>query len=131
MNEPSKDIADMLADKSSLALTFGTDLFVSNLPDSPDDCVAVYDAPGDSPEQGSDIYRPGIQIQVRGASDSYSDTWSEAFNIREELDGKYNVTKNGSCYIGIFAVGEIIPLGRDRHNRPVFSMNFRLIRESA
>ena len=128
MNPPSEDIKDILAAVSSLALTFATDLFVSEMPMEPDQCVCVYDTGGESPE-GDYIYeRPTVQVRVRGVKGDYLVAHELAQSIRDTLNGEHNHTINGARYIGIWGVGDVIFAGYDDNHRPLLTINFRLHR---
>ena len=128
MNAPSTDIAAMLADVSGPGLTEGTNLFISILPELPDAIVAVFDYSGSDPEQNFAYWRPSVQVRVRGAREAYEAAYQLAMDIRAYLVASHNVTINGSRYIGIWAKGDIISLGRDGNNRPELSVNFAIHR---
>jgi len=118
----------MLESDSVLALTFAVDLFISQMPDQPGDCVAVFDGPGEPANPTYTYERPHVQIVVRGPMGSYRATHIRAQDIRNSLNGRYEETWGGVRYIGIWALGDIIPLSEDETGRPRFSMNFRLHR---
>lgn len=128
MNAPSVDIKDILEQTSSLALVFGTDLFVSEMPDTPDECVVVYDSGGDDSDPHITYERPTIQIRVRGNKGAYTDTYDIVNNIKTILHGLTGEILNSARYIGIWIVGDILSLGQDDNKRPIFSINFRLHR---
>ncbi len=107
-------------------------IFTSNLPESPDTAVAVYDTVG-TPDgrlmTGERIEHPGIQIRLRTAS--YPDGWNRAKDIAAVLDAIHNfevtisVTEKWKLQ-NVSRTAPIIPLGietegdRKRHN---FSIN--------
>lgn len=134
MNSPAVDISDILAATSSLALTFATDLFVSEMPDTsdtPDECVCVYDTGGFEPEAGFNYERPTVQVRVRGPKGDYETAHNLAQSIRDELHGLANHTINGARYIGIWCMSDIMSLGYDKNHRPMLSVNFRIHRTEA
>lgn len=131
MKAPSEDIKDILEGTSALALTFATDLFISEMPDRPDDCVCVYDTPGEPPETGYVYHRPGLQIRVRGAKGAYLATHEFAQAIQAALHGLHDETWNGTRYVGIWATGGVLFVGYDDNHRPIFSINFRIHRTEA
>jgi len=131
MNPPSVDIKDILKSISALALTFTTDLFVSEMPHAPDDCVCVYDTGGENSEVDYVYERPTIQVRVRGAKGGYQDGHALAQSIRDELNGLANHTINAARYVGIWVEGDIIALGYDDNHRPLFTVNFRMHRTGA
>jgi hypothetical protein len=131
MNAPSEDIKDMLAAVSSLALTFATDLFVSEMPDTPDQCVCVYDTGGFDPEGDFNYERPTAMIRVRGAKGAYTAGHELAQACRDALLGTADSTVNGARYIGIWVVGDVNHIGYDDNHRPLFTVNFRIHRAAA
>jgi len=128
MNPPSQDIKDIMVATSSLGLTFATDLFISEMPQTPDECVCVYDTGGDDPGTEFTYERPTLQVRVRGARGGYLNAHGLAQEIRDVLNGQHNYTINGARYIGIWAVGDIIFVGYDDNHRPELTVNFRLHR---
>jgi len=124
MNPPSEDIKDFLLDDSSLALTFGTDLFVGYTPDSPDAVVGVYDSGGDGIEMDYTYERPSVQVRIRGDKGAYRAAQMRGQAIRDYLKGIVNQTKNSARYLAIWPKGDVLFIGRDEKNRPMFSVNF-------
>lgn len=128
MNAPATDIATILDGGSALGLTAGTNLFVSILPESPDAIVAIFDYSGNDPEQNFEYWRPSVQVRVRGAREDYETPYQLAMDIRALLVASYNITVDGARYIGIWAKGDIMSLGRDANERPELSINFSIHR---
>jgi len=131
MNAPSEDVKDILEATSSLGLTFATDLFVSEMPTEPDQCVCIYDTGGYDPEADYTYEKPTIQIRVRGAKGDYLVAHELAQSIRDTLNGEHDYTINGARYIGIWTVGDILFVGYDNNHRPLLTVNFRLHRTNA
>ena len=131
MNSPATDISVILEATSSLALTFGTDLFVSEMPDTPDESVCVYDTGGFEPEANFIYERPTVQVRVRGAKGDYVATYTLTQGIRDTLHPLANYTINGARYVAIWCQSDIISLGFDKNHRPMLSVNFRIHRTEA
>ena len=131
MNAPSEDVKDILEGITSLALTFATDLFVSEMPAEPDGCVCVYDTGGDDTEANYVYEKPTVQVRVRGAKGGYLTAHALAQSIRDTLNGEHDYTINGARYIGIWAVGDVLSVGYDDNHRPLLTVNFRLHRTNA
>lgn len=127
MNSSAEDLKDYLDGISSLALTFKTNLFVARMPDTPDQCVVLYDSGGFAP-YSNDYQRPTVQIRTRGAQGGYQTIYDLTKAIWDELHELANQTINLTRYIAIYAVDEPFSLGLDDNNRPLFSMNFRIDR---
>lgn len=131
MNAPSEDLRDILAGTSSLALTFATNLFVSEMPSAPDNCVCVYDTGGFEPDSNFTYERPTVQIMVRGAKGAYFSAHEQAQEIRDVLTATINHTINGARYIAIWCQSDVLSLGFDNNHRPMLSVNFRMHRTTA
>ena len=131
MNAPSEDIADVLALASACALTVGTDLFCNFMPSTPDACTAVYDTGGEAPEPGFNYERPTFQVRVRGDKGDNRPAHEHAQACRDELNGTNNYTINSARYIGIWCVTDVIFVGYDDNNRPIFTVNLRAHRTDA
>lgn len=126
MNSTAQDIKDILvADGIG---TFGTDLFVSLEPSSPDACVTVFDSGGFDSEANYVYDRPTVMVRIRGDVFGYQAAWTKAESVKNSLHGLTNETHNGTRYVGIWCVGDIGFLEYDGENRPIFSVNFRVHR---
>jgi hypothetical protein len=135
MNPPSKDIADMLA-AADLGLTLATNLFISEMLDKPDECVAVTDTGGRDPnyilnDATKDYRRPTAQILIRGKKGEYAEAYTLADSCRDVISGLHNQTLGGSWYVEILTQGDIMFLGYDDNHRPILSVNFRIERRDA
>jgi len=128
MNAPSQDIKDILvADGIG---TFGTDLFVSKQPSTPDAVVTVYDTGGFAPEGMTADHYPTVQMLIRGDQNSYRTTYTKAESVRDSLHRLHDETWNSTKYIAIWAMSDIIFVGYDENERPEFSINFRMHRRA-
>jgi hypothetical protein len=131
MNAPSVDIKDLIEGTSALGLTFAADLFVSEMPPTPDECVSVHDTGGYGAEVDYTYERPTVQVRVRGGKGEYEVAHAIAQDIRDALNGQANVSLNGARYVGIWCEGDVMSLGYDDNHRPLFTVNFRLHRTDA
>lgn len=124
MNFVTEDIKDMLTDESSLGLTFGTDLFIAHEPESPDNCVTLYDTSGGRPDlslQGGNYHRDTFQIRVR--NNGYAEAMAEVYRIMDFLQGKANEIWNGTYYSLIYVYIPPFGLEWDDNNRAVVVLN--------
>lgn len=129
MNPSSQDVKDMLESSQHGSVgTFGTDLFVHEEPASPDACVTVRDTGGSDPEARFDYRRPTVQVRIRGARGDYLDAYSKAMDVRDALHGVNNETWNGTRYILILQMGDVLDAGNDDSGRPILTVNFRIHR---
>lgn len=126
MNPFSVDVKDMLDGDSNLELTFGTDLFVGTDPTEPDNVVGIFDTSGWAPDVKHNYENPTVQVLVRNRS--YVTGWTVAHDIMQFLHNKHEETWNGTRYLAIFAQSDVLFIGRDEHDRFMFSVNFRCTR---
>jgi len=109
--------------------TQGTDIFLAVLPESPDACIAIYEAGGNAPEftMGSDpwaIDRPVIQVICRAGRGDYPTARNQAEAIRALLGAVTNTTISTIPILRIQSQGSVIPMGEDENLRPMVSANF-------
>ena len=115
-------------DTSSASLTLGTNFFYSLMPESPDNCVAIYQEGGTSPIStlGSNnahvIERPQLQILVRNTS--YESAESLAYTLFVTLTSIVNQSISGNTYLRVEALGSPTLINRDNNKRSVLSCNF-------
>lgn len=131
MNAPSEDIKDHLIAVSALALEYAVNFFISEMPDTPDECVCIYDTGGETAEPHMTYERPTFQIRMRGARGGYGDAYDLAQAIKIELNGINDVIIVTTRYIGIWLISDIIFVGYDEKHRPLLSINFRAHRTNA
>lgn len=110
MNAVEDDVVEMLEADSGLGLTFNENLFVGLEPDSPDDCVTVFDYPGGPPEvtlgNDSQYYRPSVQIRVRNSNYQVGKALIQAIMISLHGRGGKDEVWGGSTYTAIICTGE-------------------------
>jgi hypothetical protein len=126
-NPPSEDIKDMLVSSSSgLGVTFGTDLFIASLPDSPNVCTSINDTGGF--DQGQYGYEyPAIQILHRNTDYSTGHAFMRDLKYYLHLQRNMEIW-NSTRYIQIAVKSDILYLGMDDKNRYQFSLNFQIQR---
>lgn len=133
MNPPSVDIKDLLNGESSLGLAFGTDLFVSEIPETTILAVGIFDYPGLPPEVEYVYERPSVNVQVRGSKrqGAYVEAHQMAQRIRDFLIAQRQPIVNGARYIGIWVLSDVGFVGYDENHRPQVTVNFRLHRTTS
>lgn len=127
MNSPSEDVKDMITQSAGVG-TFGVGVFISVEPPTPDLCVTIYDTGGYPADLAVDIYNPTIQVRVRGAVGGYQAAYQKALAVLTLLHGVHNETWNGTRYILIRAMSDILNVGEDDKGRPILTINFQLMR---
>jgi len=116
---------------ANTSLTLGSTLYLSMLPETPDDVVAIIEDSGMSPlfTHGASnlpkLERPGIQVIIRNRS--YATGRSLANDIWRLLAQVANQTINGNLYQRIEPVASPAVYDRDR-TYVWFSTNFYVIR---
>lgn len=107
--------------------TLGTNLFIGNLPDSVDSCVAVFDTGGMQPDIYLPTKEPTFQILVR--STTYDLGKAKIDAIRALLHRNFNVTLvAGQTYVySILALSEGGHIGQNERGLDEFSMNFKAL----
>lgn len=130
MNPVAIDVKDMIESDSSLALEYGTDLFISKEPPKPNNCVTLYDTPSYPPEStlkvGEELFNGSLQIRIRNLD--YTAGFALAWNILLSLHERAQETWNGTLYTVVKATGEPSLLHRDENDRVLIIINFNLKR---
>lgn len=133
-----EDLARWLV--AELVGPFGTNvswsIHVNSEPAEPDRVITVYATPGDGPDTDElDLLHVGFQVRTRsGRVGQNANAYQEAFEKQEVIRDKLIlptdvlVTAN-STFVGIFMVGDIIPINRDELDRHIIVANYRAIRE--
>lgn len=108
-----------LTTEISTILSTVSNVFIGNLPATPDNVVGIFNSGGYL--RGlteSKLEEPTFQIRVRNIS--YAAGEAMCNTVKDLLHG------NGTTKVlKIYQQGDILPLGRDQNNRSEFSINFR------
>jgi hypothetical protein len=107
--------------------TPGTDMFLSQMPDQPDNCIALFEYAGSPPDLHWAGEYPGLQVRVRNKS--YAAARSKIGEVIEKLHGLHEQTLSGTRYLLIKARGSPEVLKRDNNNRIELFVNFEIIKE--
>ena len=112
--------------------TLGTNIFLGTMPETPDECVAVYENSGSSPmftmgPGGIVIDYPMIQIVARAGREDYPTARDKAESIRTLLASVLDSTISSVNIMRIEPMGSVNPLGVDSKFRPMVSVNFRCL----
>lgn len=118
---------------ANTSLTLGTDLYLSLLPDTPDNVVGLFENTGVVPisAMGSanlpKIERPELQFIVRNTS--YATGRTLANELWELLTSVSNATIESTLYHRIEATSSPFVFERDNSRRVLFSCNFNVMKE--
>lgn len=111
--------------------TVGTDIFLSNMPDAPDDCLAIFESGGfESVHTMSTgpglavLERPSIQVLCR--SKRYDTARDLARQVDLVLNGVRDTVINGITYNYIVAQQSPMQVGKDSLDRQEVAQNFRI-----
>ena len=104
----------------------GVDLFLSRMPDKPDECIALYEYDGGPPMQtlgpiGIALDRVRIQVMARGGRDDYPSVRDRMLGIRLDLATITDETILGYRILRASPQGYPTLMGYDDNNR------FRLV----
>ncbi len=125
MKPPSDDVRAILDGESVLGLALGTNLFVGEMPDTPNENVTVYDTGGtEDPNPNYTLEYPKVMIKVRGEKKGYMDSYDLLDRIKQFLLG-YSTTVAGTRYLCFWVLSDIMWLGYDEDRRPLWSLNLR------
>lgn len=126
MNPQCQDIKTVLVGEG---ICTEPSVHLTRMPESPDAVIAILDSAGSPPERLlEDYYKPMAQILVRGTRNNYSETKSTAESIFQFLYKCGSVIIGTTNYVGFIPTSDIIWLGYDQSDRPIFSMNFLMNR---
>ena len=126
MNPQCQDMKTILVGEG---ICTATSVHLTRMPETPDTVVAIIDQPGSPPERLlEEYYKPMAQILVRGNRNDYFNTKATADSIFKFLYQCGSVLLGTTNYVGFIPTSDIIWLGYDQSDRPVFSMNFLINR---
>lgn len=131
MNPASIDIKDIMV--SELGFEFGVDLFISSQPDTPMNCVTIFDVSTTPPEgsiDGNDVFLyESIMMWVRNSS--YEAAYQQAQAIIAEFHNKSKFTQNETYYLYMNLQSGPNTLAGEggEQDYSEFSLNFNLIRK--
>lgn len=130
MKQTSEDIATLLGADSSLALTYGDDLYVNFEPHDPPNCVTIYDIPGSGIKDAFNRTRvlqyPSVQIRVRNIYQT--DGYTLAYNILDVLDRIANQIIGSAYYLSIRCTSGPETMNWDQSERIRIVQNFDITR---
>ena len=105
----------------------GWPLFIGSEPADPNDCVTLYDIPGEPPNPKWLLDFPRFMVRVR--SDNYVAGFNKCEEIKDALLGLPSQTIGDIRYDGVWVVVDTHFLLADARSRSVFISTFRSIRE--
>jgi len=107
--------------------TRATDIFEGFQPDSPDNCIALFEYGGSGYDLVVDTEDTRLEALVR--NDTYTTGRAKCRDIIEALHGLSNTALSGTNYRIIRALQSPNYLGRDSKNRYEWSINFKIVKD--
>lgn len=105
----------------------GWRLTYRGLPPSPNRAVAVQLTGGFAPEGKADIRRPTFQVLVRGSSADDATLEAKAESVVTALH-RQSTAITGWTWVDLQLQGDVLFLGWDENQRPLYSVNFAATR---
>lgn len=132
-NPPLNDVITYLTG-AGLGLTFGTNLFASLMPDSPDTCVTVIEYPGAGPDWMMGIALPGVeetnyQVVARVPEASYNANQTTIQNIYRSISTVVDQQIGGTNYLWFEPLHSPAFSHRDEKRRIHHLVNFVAMRQ--
>lgn len=101
-------------------------------PDTPHNCLSIFETGGDPNDQheATPIDRPTFQLRVRATDHGYSTGRAKIAAARTALEaiGPATTGAGGWYYVQVMAMSEPVALGIDENQRPRWVQNYRAIR---
>lgn len=98
------------------------------LQDSPDRFVAVIPTGGGQQEGVAPLDRPTFQLLVRDAKDGAHGTLEQKVRDADSAVNLFAGTLASWTYVDIQRQGDVLYLGRDENQRPMYSLNYQALR---
>ncbi len=95
----------------------------------PDTLITIYPTGGVAPNPRWRLDRPSIQARIRGTIGGFDTPYAKAEAVRDALLGIDRLTVVVGVLVSVTMLSDIIGLGPDSNNRPIFVVNFNLIVE--
>jgi hypothetical protein len=126
MRAPIEDVKDILEGETGLVL--GTDLFLAEEPEEPDNLIALHDT-GGAPPDPVDYRQPTFQVLVRDRD--YLSAWSRVNDVLGVLLNEGARVAGNTYHTGFWLDSDVISLGKDETGRFRLSCSLRTHRKEA
>lgn len=125
-NSPAEDIRSLLVNTDGIT----TPIYINfESPSSTEDNITLYDLPGEEPNPKFLLDFP--RIQARSKASNFVNAYDNLLEVFDKLLGRSAVTINTTRYTGIWAVTNILQLGKNDTDRYLVAVTFRLAVEPA
>ncbi len=103
--------------------TVGSNIFLGTMPDTPTNCLAIYDTGGPMPERNTPMFLPSFQILIRKERGDLANAAKLADYVFSLLDNKWEVSNRLKGRIQASSLPGMNY--RDTSGNWVFSLNFQ------
>lgn len=128
--EGAKDLL-VAAGVGVFAAASGWGIYVSKEPSTPSTTITLFNTSGRPPNPKWLLDYPSLNIRIRGAKGGYVNAEDKAKEVKDVLLGLDSQDINGDRWVSVTMPGDLAFIGYDENERPMFSLNFRLIIEPA
>jgi len=107
--------------------TKATDMFLNELPDTPNNATAVIDSSGGVVDNEVPVRNKRVQILVRNTDYETGHNLAESiFQLLHQQKDTFTFGAGSVDVMTIFAIDEPYPIGQDDNNRHIFSTNYAI-----
>lgn len=122
--------SDLLVAKGIATVSGAWPVRIGRLLAAPDAQMSLFQTPGQTPNPKWLVDFPTFQVMVRGAKDDYPGAETKAQQVKDALLGiEPYVHTGGDRWVSVTMLGDFAFLRYDDNSRPLFSGNFRVIKE--
>jgi hypothetical protein len=117
--------------ESASVATLATDMFIGMMPNSPDECVALYEYAGEAPmevftDNDATLEMPSVQVMTRAGRNAYPTARALMVQVRDELTSIANETISGVTFLRVHALSAINGMGVDENERTLFTLSLQV-----
>lgn len=134
MSDPAEGIKGLLV-SAGVGFNFVSgvptdwEVHLGQFPAKPDAVLLCMSVGGSAPNPKWLLNRPSVQILVRGKVSQYSSGRTKAQEVMDALLGLPSQDIGSDRWVAVNAAADIVSLGFDELERPIWSLNFNLIIE--
>lgn len=128
--EGAKDLL-VSAGVGVFAADTGWGIYISKQPDAPNSVITLFNTSGRPPNPKWLLDYPSLNARVRGDKGDYVGAEVKAREVKDVLLGLDSQDINGDRWVSVTMPGDLAFIGYDENERPLISLNFRLIIEPA
>lgn len=129
MSASPAEVAGSLLSASVVGGSTGWTLKIGKQVAEPDKTITFYDTGGQSPNPRWAVDFVMVQAMIRGEPNAYGPAWAKAREVRDALLGRDSSTEGTDRWVSITCPGDVGFVGYDDAQRPMLSVNFRIIIE--